>query len=173
MPQPAEKFCDYQFGKKYQTRPGPPFPANDPGCRGLIKKGNDGFMYESVLNKRKIYTWKLIKESQEQLSPKKQLSPQKQSSPKKQSTPKKQSSPKKQSKKVIKQSKKSQKSLRGQGHQGLNASQVNIVKNLLSDLDFYLEKMNVKQYHEVSGPLTKTMRSIEKLQHGSRIVDVY
>ena len=32
----------------YHDRPGPPFPGNEPGCRGLYKRGNDGLLYKSV-----------------------------------------------------------------------------------------------------------------------------
>jgi hypothetical protein len=42
--------------KKYQTRKGPPYHAND--CKGQTKKGNDGKEYVSVLiAKQKTYRW--------------------------------------------------------------------------------------------------------------------
>lgn len=43
---------------KYVSRPGPPYPANDPNCRGKHKLGNDGQWYRSVPDKRGIHTWK-------------------------------------------------------------------------------------------------------------------
>lgn len=35
--------------RKYGGRPGPPFPANAPACRGKLKPGNNGQMYRSKL----------------------------------------------------------------------------------------------------------------------------
>ena len=43
--------------KKYRERPGPPYPANEPGCRGSIKKGNDGVMYVSERASNGVYRW--------------------------------------------------------------------------------------------------------------------
>jgi hypothetical protein len=41
--------------KKYQTRKGPPFKAND--CKGQTKKGNDGYLYVSSVDRRGVYKW--------------------------------------------------------------------------------------------------------------------
>lgn len=41
--------------KKYKTRKGPPYHAND--CKGLIKKGNDHKQYISIPDKKGIYKW--------------------------------------------------------------------------------------------------------------------
>jgi hypothetical protein len=42
--------------KKYQTRKGPPYHAND--CKGVTKKGNDGKEYISTfISKQKTYRW--------------------------------------------------------------------------------------------------------------------
>lgn len=43
--------------KKYANRPSPPRPANDPGCRDKIHRGNDGLMYISTPNKNGVYRW--------------------------------------------------------------------------------------------------------------------
>lgn len=45
--------------KKYTTRLGPPYPAND--CPNQVKIGNDGKEYKSVSNKNGIFSWKEIK----------------------------------------------------------------------------------------------------------------
>ena len=45
--------------KKYKSRPSPPRPANDVGCRGETMVGGDGQLYTSVANSRGIYAWKL------------------------------------------------------------------------------------------------------------------
>jgi hypothetical protein len=44
--------------KKYIDRPSPPYHAND--CKDKTIKGNDGKLYKSVPDKRKVYTWKLV-----------------------------------------------------------------------------------------------------------------
>jgi len=41
--------------KKYTKRPSPPYPANE--CKNLKKKGNDGNIWISKLNKRGVYRW--------------------------------------------------------------------------------------------------------------------
>ena len=43
--------------KKYANRPSPPRPANDPGCRDRVRRGNDGLLYQSVSNKNGVYRW--------------------------------------------------------------------------------------------------------------------
>ena len=50
--------CIRQFTAKYASRPGPPFPANEPGCRGKLAEGNDGLWYESRPDNRGVHTWK-------------------------------------------------------------------------------------------------------------------
>lgn len=42
--------------KKYNLRPGPPFPANK--CQHKVKVGNDGKHYKSVTNKNGVFTWR-------------------------------------------------------------------------------------------------------------------
>lgn len=52
---PDEK-CVYQTGKKYQSRPSPPYPANS--CRGMTKFGNDPTrLYTSAPNSKGVYRW--------------------------------------------------------------------------------------------------------------------
>jgi hypothetical protein len=41
--------------KKYVTRPGPPYPAQD--CKGLYRTGNDGLMYISKMASNGVYRW--------------------------------------------------------------------------------------------------------------------
>lgn len=41
--------------KKYTNRPSPPYPAKM--CTYLIKKGNDGKMWISMINKKGVYRW--------------------------------------------------------------------------------------------------------------------
>lgn len=50
--------CTRSSLKKYASRPGPPYPANDPHCRSKYKLGNDGLWYRSVPDSRGIHTWK-------------------------------------------------------------------------------------------------------------------
>ena len=50
--------CKQLRTKKYRTRDGPPFPANDPDCRGKEKEGNDNQMYRSVRASNGVYRWK-------------------------------------------------------------------------------------------------------------------
>jgi type IV secretory pathway VirB10-like protein len=52
------KSCTKQTTKKYRTRNSPPYPANAPGCRFTRRRGNDGFIYESVVNSHNICTWR-------------------------------------------------------------------------------------------------------------------
>ena len=49
------KRCIASPNKKYQTRPGPPFPAQS--CKGYYKIGNDGLPYKSIANKNGVYRW--------------------------------------------------------------------------------------------------------------------
>ena len=53
--------CIQQTLKKYATRPGPPYEANNPACRGKTMRGNDGNAYESKPNVNSIYSWRRIK----------------------------------------------------------------------------------------------------------------
>ena len=55
--------CVKSTRKKYVARNGPAYPANSPGCRGLSKRGNDGFMYTPRPDKNGVYSWKLRKSS--------------------------------------------------------------------------------------------------------------
>ena len=48
---------DLMTTKKYMDRPSPPYPANK--CKGLVMKGNDGKLYESVADKNSLHRWKL------------------------------------------------------------------------------------------------------------------
>lgn len=59
--------CIVQTQKKYTSRPGPPYPANE--CCGEVKMGNDGKGYISLGNKNGVCTWKLLNKS----SPKKRV----------------------------------------------------------------------------------------------------
>ena len=47
--------CSKSTLKKYNSRPGPPYPAQQ--CRNQTKKGNDGMEYKSVADSRGIYKW--------------------------------------------------------------------------------------------------------------------
>ena len=51
--------CKEKFTKKYRSRPGPPFGAQD--CKYLLKYGNDGKLYDSTPNKNKVFAWKKSK----------------------------------------------------------------------------------------------------------------
>ena len=48
--------CKQQYTKKYISRPGPPWPANQ--CCGVDRRGNDSQMYRSTRNSNGICTWK-------------------------------------------------------------------------------------------------------------------
>ena len=49
--------CTKQTEKKYTSRPGPPYPANE--CKaGSRRKGNDGDYYTASPNKNGVNTWK-------------------------------------------------------------------------------------------------------------------
>jgi len=56
MPSPCRK----KTTKKYALRPGPPYPANEAGCRGRRKRGNDGKMYASEPDERGVHQWKQV-----------------------------------------------------------------------------------------------------------------
>ena len=49
----------YKTQKKYNSRPSPPYPANN-FCN-LEMKGNDGNMYKSLPNKINVYAWKRLR----------------------------------------------------------------------------------------------------------------
>ncbi len=49
--------CDISSNKKYLTRPSPPRPANEAGCRGKTFVGNDGNFWTSKANSQGIYRW--------------------------------------------------------------------------------------------------------------------
>lgn len=53
------KECPILRDKKYANRPSPPRPANDPGCRGKLFRGNNGKMYASKPNRNGVYRWVL------------------------------------------------------------------------------------------------------------------
>ena len=61
--------CTKQSTKKYTSRPGPPFPAQN--CRGRSIRGNDGKIYVSSPAKNGVYRWKL---SRDDAKPKKVVS---------------------------------------------------------------------------------------------------
>ena len=50
--------CVEQTSKKYVTRPGPPFPANQ--CAGQTKVGNDGKSWKSIPNVNDVFQWKPV-----------------------------------------------------------------------------------------------------------------
>jgi hypothetical protein len=52
--------CEAKTTKKYVERNGPPYGANEEGCRGEQMLGNDGCLYESQPNAKGIYTWKKL-----------------------------------------------------------------------------------------------------------------
>jgi hypothetical protein len=54
------KGCFMSYHRKYQGRPGPPFPAQD--CKNFKKRGNDMYLYKSKRNKKGIYQWRKISE---------------------------------------------------------------------------------------------------------------
>ena len=56
-PLSSKDSCPLGDLKKYVNRPSPPRPANDPGCRDQIRRGNDGLLYASVSNKNGVYRW--------------------------------------------------------------------------------------------------------------------
>lgn len=52
--------CSKKYTKKYTSRPGPPYPANE--CpEKTIRTGNDGNLYVNLPNKRGIKTWRMYK----------------------------------------------------------------------------------------------------------------
>lgn len=63
-PQPLRSAdsCPKSDLKKYANRPSPPRPANDPGCRNKIHRGNDGLLYVSQSNKNGVYRWVRLKQ---------------------------------------------------------------------------------------------------------------
>lgn len=81
--------CERKTTKHYTNRDSPPFGANESGCRGTSKLGNDGKLWHSVVNSAGVYTWRRSASPKKQ-SPKKL---QRKKSPKKKSPKKK--SPKK------------------------------------------------------------------------------
>ena len=62
--------CERLTLKKYKSRPGPPYPGNQAGCRGLKMEGNDGVMYESVARKDGVYRWVKVKAPKAPKAPK-------------------------------------------------------------------------------------------------------
>ena len=57
-PSPGRGGCPPGLEPKYASRAGPPHPANDPGCRGTRRRGNDGLSYVRVPDARGVYRWK-------------------------------------------------------------------------------------------------------------------
>lgn len=53
--QTSSSDCKKSSQKKYRSRPGPPYPAQN--CKNKSKKGNDGNKYKSKPNKNGIYRW--------------------------------------------------------------------------------------------------------------------
>ena len=50
--------CEKSNLKKYITRPGPQYPAQN--CKYSIRTGNDGNMYRSIPNKNGVFSWKKL-----------------------------------------------------------------------------------------------------------------
>ena len=50
--------CEKSYLKKYITRPGPPYPAQN--CKYSIRTGNDGNIYRSIPNKNGVFSWKKV-----------------------------------------------------------------------------------------------------------------
>ena len=79
--------CSKSSLQKYATRPSPPRPANESGCRGQTKVGNDGKKWVSVSNVRGVYRWvALTKKSVKSKSPAKRSVKSKSPAKKKSST---------------------------------------------------------------------------------------
>jgi len=51
--------CVKSAQKKYTTRPGPPYPAQD--CKWKRKRGNNKDLYKSEPNKNGVFRWKKVK----------------------------------------------------------------------------------------------------------------
>ena len=52
--------CVRQTSAKYTSRPSPPYSANEPGCRGTTKRGNDGVLWESRPMKNGVHVWRRV-----------------------------------------------------------------------------------------------------------------
>jgi hypothetical protein len=50
--------CKKSSIKKYRSRPGPPYPAQN--CQYSIRAGNDGNIYRSIPNKNGVFSWKKV-----------------------------------------------------------------------------------------------------------------
>jgi len=50
--------CKKSYLKKYISRPGPPYPAQN--CKYSIRSGNDGNIYRSIPNKNGVFSWKKV-----------------------------------------------------------------------------------------------------------------
>ena len=50
--------CEKSYLKKYITRPGPSYPAQN--CKYSIRTGNDGNIYRSIPNKNGVFSWKKV-----------------------------------------------------------------------------------------------------------------
>ena len=84
----VKRHCTRQFTQKYMTRGSPPYPANE--CKGSVKLGNDGYLYESRNASNGVHRW--IREDFKRSPLSKRKSPKKKtSSPKlkKRNSPKK------------------------------------------------------------------------------------
>lgn len=54
-------YCeDLSNQAKFRNRNSPPANSNSPGCRGVITRGNDGQLYQSVNRKNNVHTWKKV-----------------------------------------------------------------------------------------------------------------
>ena len=49
--------CTKKSSKKYTQRNSPPYPANEPGCKGKTMKGNDFQFYISKKGSNGVYRW--------------------------------------------------------------------------------------------------------------------
>ena len=52
--------CHIKTTKKYTSRPGPPYAANEPCCQNKQKVGNDSNIYVSTRSRNGIWRWKKI-----------------------------------------------------------------------------------------------------------------
>jgi hypothetical protein len=52
----GKRRCNMRTTKKYLSRPGPPYPANE--CCGMKRIGNDGRKYVSMPNAKGVCSWK-------------------------------------------------------------------------------------------------------------------
>jgi hypothetical protein len=61
--------CDMQYNKKYMSRPGPPYPAQE--CRNREMFGNNGKLYVSKRSANGVYRWVVASPKPRRRSPSK------------------------------------------------------------------------------------------------------